>query len=166
MSITLKDAVDFLLSEGYIFKYGERFKFASKTYLELTAKDLPGHTHSKPAAINWVTAFTQFIMAAKIPSRAEDSRGGYYSLNQYSEPAMKAFRKIVEGGVSLEDLVASTTLYYKSGVKLKVKIGRYIEEGLWRGDYEAYMASKEAGNLREHEKQQKSDGTTTSWSVG
>lgn len=166
MSINLTDAMDFLLSNGYIYRYGERFKFHNKLYLEMAGQQAKAGIHHNPQAVDWVRAYTKFITEARVPARGEDTRGGYYSLNKYSEPGMKAFRKAIEGGANYDALVLSTSLYYRSGVRLKVAVSRYMEEGLWRGDYDAHIASVEAGNQQQHEQQTVSDGTHTAWSVG
>lgn len=185
MSINLKEAVDFLLSGGYLTRGATgRYKVTQKLYDQLMhpeiIKDLellkpvvingklaympPGELPLK--MVDWVSAYTSFIVAARIPARGESKSGEYYPMNKYSNPGMKAFRKIIEAGVDLDILIKSTMLYYKSGVKLKVAITRYMEDGLWRSDYEALVNSAEEGKVEEHIKQQLNDGQHTDWTVG
>lgn len=158
MSINLKEAVDFLLTHGYLYKSGIRFKVATKLYSDLSA--------GSPKPIDWVGSYTKFIVDAEIPNRAESRNGEYYPLNKFSEPGCRAFRKAIEGGADYTRLVQSTRLYYRSGVRLKVAITRYMDEGLWRSDYEALVLSEEKGTTLDHVKTQESDGTHSSWTVG
>lgn len=160
MSINLKEAVDFLLSGGYVYWHGKTLKLHSKFYTDL-AEGVAGEP-----PMNWIDQYTGFIILCQIPARGESRSGEAYCLNKYSDPGMRVFKRVIEGGVKLEDLVESTKLYYRSGVRLKVAIGRYMHEGLWRTDYEAYMQSKEAGTTQEHVNQQTSDGTHTAWQLG
>ena len=44
---------------------------------------------------DWPIVYLEFIKAAEVPQRGEGKDGGY-DLNKYSEPAMKAFRKMIE----------------------------------------------------------------------
>lgn len=164
MSINLKDAVVYLLQEGYIYKAVKYLKFTPKAYQELG--DLARIAKLEPIQLDWDARYIQFIRDADIPARAEDSRGEAYALNKYSTKGEYAFRKAIGGGIDYDRLVASTKLYYRSAVKLKVAIGRYMEEGLWRSDYDAFAQAEEAGNSSEHVKQQTGNGVHTAWEVG
>lgn len=160
MSINLKEAVDFLMSNGYVYWYGKKLKLHTKFYEDIEKQEMP-------ASINWTDRYTNFIRDAGIPSRGESRNGEFYPLNKFSNPGLAAFRKAIEkGGVVEEWLLQSTKLYYKSGVRLKVAIGRYFHEGLWVTDYEAYKASLEAGTTQNHVKQETSDGSHTAWQLG
>lgn len=164
MSINLKDAVSFLLSEGYIYSAITKLHFSKKAYDELGPVKKIQQTDAFRQS--WEQKYTRFIMDAGVPARAEDSRGDVYSLNKYSDKGMKAFRIAIGNGVDYGRLVLSTQLYYKSSVKLKVAIGRYMEEGLWRTDYDAFTQSAENNSIAEHVKQQTSNGTHSSWELG
>lgn len=118
-------------------------------------------------AVDWTTQYLQFIADAKIPRTGETSQGALYDLNKFSDGACKAFRKMIEKeGIQLDVLVKSTMLYYKSGKRFKVTVGRYIEEGLWRTDYEALLVSASQNNVEQHIKQELNDGTYTSHRLG
>jgi len=118
--------------------------------------------HPLPAiasTTDWPALYTRFILEAEVPQRCE-GKDGSYDLNKYSEPAMKAFRKMVEReGVKYPVLVKSTLLYYKTHKSYAVTISRYIVDGLWRSDYQALLASAADGRIEEHIKQE-IDGNT------
>ena len=168
MSINLKDAVAFLLQEGYIYKSIKFLKFTPKAYKELgdLSTDDALRLQAEKIRQAWDARYIQFIRDAEVPQRGEDSRGALYTLNKYSVEGETGFRKALESGILYPRLVASTKLYYKSGVKLKVAIGRYMKDGLWRTDYDAFVQAEEEGNSSEHVKQQTSNGTHTAWEVG
>lgn len=168
MSINLKDAVDFLLQEGYIYKAIKHLKFTPKAYKELDMESLDKRLRLQAEEVRkaWDARYIQFIRDAEVPQRGEGSDGSYYALNKYTVEGETALRRALETGTSYPRLVASTKLYYKSGIKLKVAIGRYMKEGLWRTDYEALAQAEEEGNSSEHVKQQTSNGTHTAWQVG
>lgn len=161
MSINLKEAVDFLLSSGYVYWHGKKLKLHTKFYVDLEA----GVGGEPPK--NWIDRYTSFIIDAGIPARAEAKNGDYYALNKYSQPGMLAFRKAIEGErVNEQWLLESTRLYYKSGIRLKVGVGRYFHEGLWRSDYQAYAASLETGTTQDHVNKETSNGTHSAWQLG
>lgn len=164
MSINLHDAVDFLLQEGYIYKAVKFLKFTPKAYQELG--DLARVKKQANTQQTWDAKYIQFIRDAAIPARGEDSRGEFYSLNKYSTQGCKGFEKAVGRGADYAILVESTKLYYKSTVKLKVAISRYMHEGLWKSDYDAYMEAALKGTPLEHVKQQTENGVHTAWQVG
>lgn len=175
MSINLKEAVLYLLRNGYLIQGARgKYKVTQKLYDGMVKGEIfsnPTPTNQELAAyiphVDWTKAYTTFIITAQVPARGESRNGEFYPLNKYSEPGMKAFRKAIEiEGVNLDILIKSTMLYYKSGVKLKVAITRYMEEGLWRSDYEALVNSAEEGRIEEHIKQQLNDGQHSDWTVG
>lgn len=119
------------------------------------------HTPRETQRIDWPAAFIQFITEAEVPQRG-NSRDGSYDLNKYSEPAMKAFKKILESGVDYLILVNSTKIYYKTHKQYQNKISKYIEDGIWRSDYEALKASAEKGGeqgIIDHVKNEVDNGT-------
>lgn len=100
--------------------------------------------------LDWTKAYLTFIKEAEVPERGSGGTTGY-DLNKYSEPAMKIFRRMLEREkVQYPVLVKSTMLYYKTRKQYQVTIGRYIEEGLWRSDYEALLSSAADGSITEH----------------
>lgn len=164
MSTNLKEAVDFLLQEGYIYKAIKFLKFTPKAYQELgDLSRVKAQAHTQQT---WDERYVQFIREAEVPVRAEGSRGDLYELNKYSKDGCKAFEVAIGRGADYARLVASTKLYYQSKIKLKVAIGRYMKEGLWRSDYDAYQLSEEQGTTTDHINQQQSDGTHSAYTVG
>ena len=110
-------------------------------------------------AINdWTQLYLNFIKEAEVPSYGE-GRDGRYDLNKYSEPAMKVFKKAIEGGVQYPVLVKSTMLYYKTRKQYPLKIGNYIADGAWRSDYEALLSSAEDGTIINHIQKEIDDNT-------
>lgn len=118
---------------------------------------IPSYTHK----------FLQFIQDAKVPDRLDDGKGNWYDCNKYSEPAMKAFKNIIEKElINYNMLVKSTTLYYASGTSYKKKISNYILDGDWRSDYMKLeiAANTSEDALKEHIKKEIDDGTHDQWS--
>ena len=112
--------------------------------------------------LDWPKAYLTFIKDAQVPERGNGGTSGY-DLNKYSEPAMKVFRRMLERErVQYSVLVKSTMLYYKTRKQYQVTIGRYIEEGLWRSDYEALLSSAADGSITEHIQKQIDDNEETS----
>jgi hypothetical protein len=110
-------------------------------------------------ANDWTQRFLTFIQEAQVPNRGE-GRDGSYDLNKYAESACKVFRKMLEReGVQYSILVKSTLLYYKTRKRYAVKISKYIEEGLWRSDYEALLSSAADGSIEQHIQQEIDDNT-------
>ena len=108
---------------------------------------------------DWTQAYLNFIKEAEVPTRGE-GRGTTYDLNKYSDPAMKAFRKMIEKeDVNYQLLVKSTMLYYKTRKQFPLTVTRYIEEGAWRTDYEALLQSLKDGNVVDHIQKEIDDTT-------
>lgn len=180
MSINLKEAVDFLLSRGYLIRgAGGKLRVTQKVYddlnipgnmlMQLKSSEHPihGSVVISPDLVDWKDAYIKFIMAAQVPERGETRYGEYYPMNKYSDPGMKAFKQAIwNGGIDLATLIRSTMLYYKSSIKLKVAIGRYMVEGLWRSDYEKLVMAQKDNTVEEHIKTELDNGTTTGWQVG
>ncbi len=115
---------------------------------------------------DWETMFINFIMEAKVPARLEGSNGDVYPGNKFSVPALKVFKKAINGGTVYDILVKSTMLYYKSNVRLKKAIGNYFVSGDWLSDYQALLSSASDGTLYQHIKNETDAGTKSAWKLG
>lgn len=178
--VDLKEATDYLFANGYLHSVKGEFKLTVKFRKAMDAL-AAGHSVAKSndlvpvkyqeagivaAKVDWVAQYKQFIIDANVPKRCEGRNGEMYATNTYSEPGMKAFRKAIESGTNYEMLVASTALYYKSGIRMKVAIGRYMEEGRWRTDYDALVASAENNTVKEHIQSETDNGEHTFTKLG
>lgn len=160
--MNLKDAVQFLLQNGYLAQVKGKYRVTAKFNQEMTGiatglvltgsvpqvveKPLPSLRNNA----DWVQLYINFIREAEVPVRGEGKDGGY-DLNKYSEKAMKMFRRMIEKeGVIYGVLVKSTLLYYKTHRKFPHTITRYISEGSWRSDYQALLQSAKDGTLENH----------------
>lgn len=176
--VNLKEVTDYLFANGYLHNVKGDFKLTSSFKKAMDAL-AAGHsvasvkqrkTGALTAAtigrqdvmvlnkVDWIEQYKQFILDAAVPKRCQGKYGEPYDTNKYSEPGMKAFKKAMESGIQYEMLVAATALYYKSAVKMKVAIGRYMEEGRWRSDYDALVASAESNTVKEHINEVTDDG--------
>lgn len=166
----LHQVVQWMMEQGYLVAIKGKYKVTAKFNKEITGQETglimagnkPLVIEQAPAVTkttDWPTLFLSFIKEAEIPTRGEGNGNGY-DLNKYSDPAMKAFRKMIEKeGVMYPVLVKSTMLYYKTHRKFPYTVGRYISEGFWRSDYQALLSSAEEGTITEHIQQQIDDTT-------
>ena len=118
---------------------------------------------------DWMLAFMNFIMEAKIPKYCDPANGkDPYIVNNYSEPAMKVFKKAIEKELVVYDvLVKSTMLYYKSTKnKFKKAVGNYFVQGDWRSDYLALMDAAGTGTVESLIKSEMDNGNKSSYSIG
>lgn len=183
--VDLKEATDYLFANGYLHNVKGEFKLTVSFRRAMDAlaaghkvaknkednKLVPIPAQTKTLAeytdpTSWIDKYKQFIIDANVPKRLAGKYGEPYDTNKYSENGMKAFRKAIESGCTYELLVASTALYYKSAVRMKVAIGRYMEEGRWRSDYDALVISAETNTLKEHIQQETDDGEHTFTKLG
>lgn len=189
MSISLVEATEFMIANGYILplghgkyklstKFTQEFKprsFDDRMVLEAqlalnqglalvcTAGTVPGKFY-----FSWENRYKQFIMEAKVPARLENNRGESYQANAYSEKGMKAYRKAIESGIEGELLVKSTMLYYHSKIRFKVAIGRYMEEGIWKTGYDALKEAAAQGEekLIDHINKETTPDEQSSYRIG
>jgi hypothetical protein len=172
----LLQTVQYLLDNGYMAIIKGKYIVTSKFNKEITGLDrgLTLATGNVPLVkepdlkktVSWQEMYTRFIIEAKVPARILNPRGDYYQANSYSEGGLKAFRKALEKEeVKYDLLVESTQLYYTGSIGLKVAIGRYMEEGMWRTQYQEIVEHTKAGTLKEHVKSTK-DESKTHWKVG
>jgi hypothetical protein len=170
---TLQEAVQFLLDNGYMAIIKKRYIVTAKFNKEMTGVHagltlLVGNypaviEPSVPKQISWPDLYKQFILEAKVPARIINSRGEPYATNIYSEPGMKAFRKALEKeSMTYQLMVECTQLYYSSSIGMKVAIGRFMEEGMWRTYYQELLEMKQLGK----EVKPNTDGSYTKWKVG
>ncbi len=167
MNIT--EVAEFLVANGYAYCLKGTYKLTTKFHRDLKAVvNAPAVTKALALAVttDWEQMYKQFIIDARVPARGEGKFGDTYSTNKYSEGGMKAFRKAIESGYTYEMLVMATALYYKSGIRMKQAIGRYMEEGAWKSDYDALAKSAEENRVSEHIKETTDDGQYTFTKLG
>lgn len=186
MSINLKEATEFMLTNGYILALGKgKFKLSTKFHVEVKAALQPqvgmqiqgASTIAAPGMIvrgqllhsqQWENEYKQFILDAKVPKRIDTKWGESYQANAYSEEGMKAFRKAIESGTDLQMMVRSTQLYYASKTRYKQSIGRYISEGTWKTDYDELLNAADGGEqtLIDHIKEETKNDEQSSYRLG
>jgi len=117
---------------------------------------------------DWTLGFMNFIIEAKVPKYCDNGKGDMYVVNNYSEPAMKIFKKAIEKeGIIYDVLVKSTLLYYKSTKnRFKKAIGNYFVQGDWRSDYAALLDAAGTGTIENHIKSEMDNGAKTKWKLG
>lgn len=153
---TLHEAVQFLLDNGYMTIIKGKYIVTAKFNKEITGVQrgltlLVGNYPAViepdvPKQVSWPDLYKQFIIESKVPARVMSPRGDAYATNIYSEPGMKAFRKALEKeGMQYPLMVECTQLYYQSSIGLKVAIGRFMEEGMWRTYYQELLEMKQLG---------------------
>lgn len=101
--------------------------------------------------------FINFIMVCQVPLRIQMPNGQWYDCNKFNEEACKRFVEIIsKDDINHELLIASTTLYYKSGNGFKKKISNYILDGDWMTDYMTLQAKAEEGGtaVKDHIKEE------------
>ena len=170
----LQEVTNYLVANGYAFCVKGNYKFTAKFHRELKnaqiSASVPAMQQTQPLVVavstDWETRYKQFIVDARVPARCEGRYGEVYATNKYSEDGMKAFRKAIESGCVYEMLVMSTALYYKSGVRLKQSIGRYMSDGTWKSDYDSLISSAEQNKVKEHIKETTDDGQHNFTRVG
>lgn len=172
----LLQTVQYLLDNGYLAVIKGKYIVTAKFNKEVTGLDRglvlgPGKVPMVkepdiPKQISWQDMYTRFITEAKVPARIMSPRGEPYQTNAFSEGGLKAFRKALEKeGIEYQLLVESTQLYYTGTIGLKVAIGRYMEEGMWRTQYQELVDHTKAGTLSQHLKSTK-DESKTRWKIG
>lgn len=173
MATSLHEAVEFMVANGYLVRSKNKYLLMQqKLSRDLSKPEVPAVKSSTAIVVtarkaqDWVNEYQKFIVESMVPRRCEGRNGEMYYTNQYSEPGMKAFRKAIEGGADYNILTKSTMLYYKSGVKLKQAIGRYMEEGTWRSGYDALLQSAEQGTVEQHIKDELEDGSNSFTQLG
>lgn len=186
----LKQAIDQLYDEGYIVfvqnlastvKYtlsekgmqllqqGRAFDLASIDQ-QIAVIEKPKNNSLKVIELqqNWMLGFMNFIIEAKVPKYCDNGKGDQYIVNNYSEPAMKVFKKAIEKENIIYDvLVKSTMLYYKSTKnRFKKAIANYFVQGDWRSDYAALLEAAGTGTIENHIKSEMDNGTKSKWKLG
>lgn len=178
------EALQLLVQQGWLKLYDNRWSLEPDKGQFVPGTPVSGDSlrlwQSKQVAIahqelmlpateqEWELKFINLIADAQVPQKLEDNKGGVYYANKFSETGLKVFKTALKRGVIYEVLVKSVMLYYKSSVRYKKAIGNYFAQGDWRTDYEALLASAEAGGdaLNKHIKEEISDGTTSQFKLG
>lgn len=170
----LQQIVHHLLENGYMMVIKGKYVVTAKFNKEITGQEiglikinnLPVVMETPPPAAlitvptDWPMKFMRFISEAQVPKKGSSAGGQEYDINQYSEPAMKVFRKMLEKeGIKYEVLVKSTMLYYKVHQTFQRTIGNYIADGYWRTDYYTLLQAAESGvdSLKTHIEKEISD---------
>lgn len=175
---TLRQALQQLVSEKYIqatdaYNYGLTEKgcaLLQSSYELPPAVVQPKNNSLKVIELqrDWMLGFMNFIIEAKVPKYCDNGKGDQYIVNNYSEPAMKVFKKAIDKeGIIYDVLVKSTMLYYKSTKnKFKKAIANYFVQGDWRSDYAALLDAAGTGTIENHIKSEMDNGAKTRWKLG
>lgn len=175
--MTTKEALDYLVQEGYVAsnKSGKLI-FTKKYYAEnanlpegaITAIAVKETKVSLQAGHpDWDSYYMQFIIDAEVPRQGRSGDGGIYNMNNFSKEGCDAFKKAILAGIKYEGLMQCTKLYYKSSVQMKMAIGKYMSSGAWRTDYLALGTAIQEGKVQEHVKKTVgNDGARTSYRIG
>lgn len=135
-----------MIKKGGKYKLTERFQQEALSGTLVPVERGGALVHVPEALVDWPARFMQFIMNAQIPPRIEDTKGGSYPGNKFSEDACKVYKALITSGmVNEEMLTMSTMLYYKSSTRYKKAIGNYITQGDWRTDYQTLVEESKKG---------------------
>lgn len=115
--------------------------------------------------VHWVNFYTRFILECEVPAKLEGSNV-IYAGNKFSEDGMKAFQKALKDGFEYKGLVMAVKLYYKSTIRFKKAIGKYMKDGEWRTDYAEIINNANSGTLEKHIKDTMNEGTGTNYTLG
>lgn len=167
----LKQALLQLREEGYMAYREGSYRLTEKGHGLFHEAHAPAVQQPLPvpavAGKDWTLNFITFIQEAKVPKYLENGKGDQYPANNYSEPAMKIFKKAIEKeGIKYDILVKSTMLYYKSQRnRFKKAIANYFIQGDWRSDYKNLLEAAGTGNIEELIKSE-IDGPISNYSLG
>jgi hypothetical protein len=171
--MNLKETVHSLLENGYMMIVKGKYVVTAKFNKEMTGKEVgliklnnePVVQEYEPliiaTPIDWPMRFMNFIVEAQVPTMGS-GKDGTYDINKYSEPAMKAFKRMLEKDkVNYQLLVKSTMLYYKTHKQFQKTISNYIADGLWRTDYYALASAAAEGKeaIQSHIQKSIADGS-------
>lgn len=148
--ITFATAVDYLLENDYLAvttdgkivitnKFTREFRPVPKSRLE---EVIP----NSPQVISREQIFRKFVEDADIPYKASGTDGRQYTIRQYSPGIADKLIRIIKSVDSYNILVESTKLYYKSNSFKKI-FSNYIDQNIWRDEYERYEKNVKAGTI-------------------
>lgn len=165
----LQQALQQLISDGYVVEKDGKYVVSEKgialvkeVHHALVEKPKNNTLQVIKMQQDWMLAFINFIQEAKIPKYCDNGKGQEYIVNNYSDPAMKVFKKAIEKeGVVYDVLVKSTMLYYKSTKnKFKKAVGNYFVQGDWRSDYNALLDAAGTGTVESLIKSEMDNGAS------
>jgi hypothetical protein len=150
---SLKDAVQFMLDNGYLAVIRGKYVVTAKFNKEVTGVyqgavllkgNIPAVVEPKvPKTVHWRDQYIAFVNEVKIPPYGHNSRGERYQMNAFSEDGVKAYRNAIEKEDILHPLlVEATQMYYHGSVAMKVGIGKFMSEGMWRTFYNELVEIK------------------------
>lgn len=134
--IDLKQAIDYMLSNGYVAFVNGELVITNKLKREFVANaDL----------LTKKEVWDKFIQDADIPHRVSGSDGKFYTIRQYSPKVGNLLLAAIKA-CDYDVLVESTKRYYKS-TGYKLVLSNYFERRVWVEEYNRYMKEKKDGTL-------------------
>lgn len=147
--IDFAKAVDFLLQNGYLAhingeititgKFKREFRPVPRERIEQIFQD-------SPTVVSREAIWAKFIKDADIPYKGYSTDGKTYTIRQYSPGIADKLIQIIKTVPSYELLVESTKAYYKSNTFKKI-LSNYIDQKIWKDEYERYEQAKKEGKL-------------------
>lgn len=156
--MTLKDAMEFLVTEQYVVFHRKKPIFTQKyhdeaiTGLQVAVK--PKDTQEVVHVQLEPDAYKRLLLEAKIPERGYDAQGRPYALNKYSKDGEAAFIKAVAEGYDPRIIALAIKMYYSSSVSFKKTVTNYMASGEWQSDYDTILRKSKDGTLSEHLKKE------------
>lgn len=145
--IDFSKAVDYLLEHDYLVVLNNEIVITGKFRREFNP--LPKSRVEPIIEVKkWIDdeeLYNKFIIDAEIPHRVTATNGKQYTVRQFSPGIAKKLRKIIDN-TDYSLLTQSVRNYYKSNI-FKKTLKNYIEEAIWKDEYEAYKKAKEEGTL-------------------
>jgi hypothetical protein len=143
-------AVNYLLENGYLAMINGEITITGKfkrefnpVPLEKLEKIFPDTTKAGTREEVW----RKFIADAEIPYKATATNGKQYTIRQYSPGIANKLMQIIKEVGDYNVLVESTKLYYKTNGYKKI-LSNYIDQKIWKDEYERYLKAKEEGKLQ------------------
>jgi hypothetical protein len=144
MIIDFAKAVDFLLGNGYLAVIDGKVTITGRFEREFRPTTQSRLQELFPGTISREEIFKKFIDDAKIPHKALGTDGKFYTIRQYSPGIADRLIQIIKSVQNYEILVESTKLYYTSN-SFKKTFSNYIDQKIWKDEYERYEQDKAAG---------------------
>lgn len=141
--MTLNEIAQWMLDREYAILANGQFCLTAKFHTDLkTTATATATVAQKIVAINTEEhrkeVWNKFVEDTDIPWRVQNSSGGVYTVRQYSKLAAKKLVSIInDEAIDYQRLVDSTKHYYKT-VTFKKLLSNYINEDIWKDEYEQY----------------------------
>lgn len=148
--ITFATAVDFLLDNNYL-AVTQDGKIVITNKFTREFRPIPRSTVEQiipnaPLILSREQIFKKFIEDAAIPYKATGTDGRQYTIRQYSAGIADKLIRIIKSVSSYDILVKSTKQYYQSNSFKKV-FSNYIDQNIWRDEYERYEKALASGTI-------------------